>query len=165
VLRPDLSRACLAKAVTFVTRVALGCVFLTSSLPKLRQPYDFLSNVYEYELVGPTVGVFVAMVFPWLELILGIFLLGGVFIGGAFLCSALLGGVFVFAQVYALIRGLNIACGCFGSGHMTPVTWGSVLRTSLLLLTAAIGYTLVLMHAPESTDVHSVETGSAVAST
>ena len=37
----------------FVVRLGLGCLFLWSGLPKIRQPYDFLASVYNYELVGP----------------------------------------------------------------------------------------------------------------
>ena len=48
----------------FLARLGIGCMFLWSSLPKIRQPYDFLSSVYSYELVGPKLGMFVAMTLP-----------------------------------------------------------------------------------------------------
>ncbi len=70
-----------------VARLALGCLFIYGSLPKIRQPYDFLSNVYGYELVGPKLGMLIAMVLPWLELFTGICLVGGIFISGALLAS------------------------------------------------------------------------------
>ena len=47
-----------------VVRLGLGCMFLYGSLHKIRQPYDFLSSVYYYELVGPRLGLLVAMVLP-----------------------------------------------------------------------------------------------------
>ncbi|MFH1616423.1 MAG: MauE/DoxX family redox-associated membrane protein [Planctomycetota bacterium] len=59
----------------YFVRVAIGCMFIYSSLPKIRQPYDFLASVYSYELVGPKVGMFVAMTLPFLELIVGICLI------------------------------------------------------------------------------------------
>jgi hypothetical protein len=42
----------------------LGFMLLWSSLPKIRQPYDFLGSVYGYELVGAKLGIFVAMTIP-----------------------------------------------------------------------------------------------------
>lgn len=39
-----------------VVRLGLGVMFIASSLPKIRLPYAFLSDVYGYELVGPKMG-------------------------------------------------------------------------------------------------------------
>ncbi|UCG49519.1 MAG: hypothetical protein JSU94_06995, partial [Phycisphaerales bacterium] len=46
-------------AFIILVRLALGCLFIWSSLPKIRQPYDFLSSIYDYEIVGPRLGLFV----------------------------------------------------------------------------------------------------------
>ncbi|MHC4739886.1 MAG: MauE/DoxX family redox-associated membrane protein [Planctomycetota bacterium] len=62
----------------------------------MRQPYDFLSSVYSYELVGPRLGMFVVMILPGLELLVGICLVGGIFIGGALLTSAAMAAMFTF---------------------------------------------------------------------
>ena len=125
-------------------RLGLGCVFLWSSLGKLYQSFDFLSNIYEYELVGPKVGMLAAMVVPWLELILGICLLGGVFLGGALLATIGLCTLFVFIQVSALSRGLAISCGCFSSSDSDLITYGTVIRTGLFLLASLSVYTWLM---------------------
>lgn len=57
--------------LALVARLALGCIFIAGSIAKLRQPYDFLGSVYNYELVGPGLGAVVAIVLPWLELFVG----------------------------------------------------------------------------------------------
>jgi len=54
----------LAASFALVVRIGLGCMFLYSSLPKIRQPYDFLASVYKYELVSPKLGLLIAMVPP-----------------------------------------------------------------------------------------------------
>jgi len=48
-----------------------GALFLWSGLNKVARPYDFLMDVYRYELVNAQVGLLVAMALPWLEVILG----------------------------------------------------------------------------------------------
>ena len=54
-----------------------------------------------------------AIILPWLELFLGIFLVLGVCLpGAALLCNLLLVAFFV-ALVFNLARGLDIHCGCF----------------------------------------------------
>lgn len=75
------SNMVLAGFVT-VVRLGMGAMFIASSLPKICQPYDFLSSVYHYELVGPQLGLLVAMTLPWLELLVGICLVGGIWTGG-----------------------------------------------------------------------------------
>lgn len=136
-----------------VVRVVLGCVLLWSSLYKIRQPYDFLANVYDYELVGPKLGMFLAMVLPWLELGVGICLIGGVFVGGAMLITVVLMGVFTVAHASAIARGLTIVCGCFKAQGPGIVSYSTLLRNVLLLL-GAFGACSVflLMRSPERSE-------------
>ncbi len=136
--KPSTQR--IAQAVVLLMRLALGATFLLSSLPKLRQPYDFLSNVYAYELLGPELGLVVAMVLPWLELCLAICLLGGILDGAALLASILLAGLFTAVQASALYRGLDISCGCFEAVEHGRVSYATLKRTSSFLLAASMAY-------------------------
>lgn len=133
-----------AAGFLFVVRLILGAVLLWAALGKIREPYDFLSSVYDYALVGPDLGMLVAMVLPWLELLLGICLLGGLFVGGALLSSAALGVVFVFVQASAMSRGLDIACGCFSGltsvASQETISYATILRAGLMLAAALLGY-------------------------
>ncbi len=122
-----------------IVRLAIGCMFIWGSLPKIRQPYDFLSDVYSYELVGPKLGMLVAMTLPWLELFVGICLVGGIFIGGALLVSAAMGTMFAFVLSSVIYRGLEITCGCFGTGSDLVGYW-TVIRALLILLFSLIAY-------------------------
>ena len=123
-----------------VVRLALGCLFIYGSLPKIRQPYDFLSSVYSYELVGPKLGMFVAMTLPWLEILVGICLIGGVFISGAFLVSAGMATMFAFVIGSALYHGLEISCGCFGASSTEIVNYSTLIRACVILLFSVVGY-------------------------
>lgn len=121
-------------------RVALGCIFLASSLPKLRQPYDFLGDVYKYQLTGPALSRFVAMTLPFIELALGVCLLGGLILGGCFALSGLLSVMFAVAQGSALARNLPIACGCFGSlSSSETIGYASLIRVGVMLLASLTG--------------------------
>lgn len=130
-----------ASIVLFLARVVLGCVFAWSSIGKIYQPYDFLVNVYDYDLVGPQAGLVVAVVLPWFELCVGIGLLGGVCIGGSLLLGALMGGMFVLAQASVISRSLVIDCGCFGglTGEET-VGYGTLFRSVAFSAIALAGY-------------------------
>ena len=131
-------------AAMTVSRLSLGVVYLYASVQKTHQPFDFLSQVYDYQLVGPTEGMAVAIVLPWIEVALAICLLSGLVLGGALLCSILLGGLFVFVQVSVLVRGLDISCGCFSAASReTVVSYLTLVNTIgvfLLSLGTYVGY-------------------------
>lgn len=123
-----------------VVRLGLGCMFLYSSLPKIRQPYDFLSNVYNFELVGPKLGLLTAMTLPWVELLVGICLIGGIFVSGALLVSIAMGAMFSFVIGSALYRGLNISCGCFSSSSIEQIGYTTLIRACVIMLLSMAAY-------------------------
>jgi hypothetical protein len=150
-----------------VTSLGFGVLLLASGGIKLGQPYEFLSSVYQYELVGPVPGLVIAAVLPVFELVLGIVLISGRLRRGALLGVMLLMALFTFVQASALSRGLLVSCGCFG-GHSGGaeleaassgglVTRWTAMRTWLLFLLSAAAYILASRSAkdagPQSSDV------------
>lgn len=133
-----------------LVRIGLGCMFLWSSLPKIRQPYDFLSDVYSYELVGPKLGMLVAMTLPWMELLVGICLVGGIFVGGALLASVGLGATFTFVIASALYRGLEISCGCFSSSAGDQISYLTLVRAIVILLLSLGAWLAVVLLGPRA---------------
>jgi uncharacterized membrane protein YphA (DoxX/SURF4 family) len=130
----------LVTGLAIVLRLVIGCIFVASSISKLRQPYDFLASVYGYELVGPKLGVIVAIVLPWLELLAGVCLVGGIFVAGALLASIGMCAMFSFVLASALWRGLEISCGCFNPSSTSVIGYWSLIRAATLLLAAAAAY-------------------------
>jgi len=130
-----------------VVRLTLGAMFISSSLPKIRLPYAFLSDVYGYELVGPKMGVLVAMTMPWLELFVGVCLVGGVFVGGALLASIAMGAMFTFVLASALYRRLDISCGCFSSGG-GKISYVTLIRAIVITALSAAAYGGTILLAP-----------------
>ncbi len=120
-------------------RLILGCVFLFSSIEKFQQPYNFLFAVYDYEIVGPSFGLVVAFIVPWVELILGLCLLFGIFRYGAFLLSITLLSIFLFVISWALLHDLKIQCGCLGRAGSLINRW-DLVRVIFLLAVAIIGF-------------------------
>ena len=131
-----------------VMRLGVGCLFLCSSLPKIRQPYDFLSSVYNYELVGPKLGVLVAMTLPWAELLVGICLVGGIFVSGALLVSMGMAAMFTFVLASALYRGLDISCGCFSASGGGIISYSTLIRACAILLASITAYICAVMLRP-----------------
>ncbi|MCL5271631.1 MAG: DoxX family membrane protein [bacterium] len=132
-----ISRPRLAAGFILAVRLALGVVFVYSGFVKIIRPYDFLAGVYAYELTGPAVGLAVAVVLPWFELLLGLALLAGLFPPAALLGAVALGGLFLFVQGSAVWNDLKINCGCFGTDAEHIVGQTTLLRTFGITLAAA----------------------------
>lgn len=122
-------------------RIIIGSIFLISSLGKLLSPYqNFLYAIQAYQLLPSWIEVLVAQIFPWIELLVGSFVLLGMWTSWALRGALILFGIFVVVLGQALIRGLPLEdCGCFGGWiHLKPQTIiimdsASLLLTSLLL--------------------------------
>jgi len=129
-------------------RLALGGLLLFAGVSKLRDPAGFSQEIANYQLM-PELAPYVAVTLPAIELL----------VGGALLFSpwrwrqagavsaALLLGVFLVAVGSAVARGLDITCGCFGTGT-SPVSWWTVLRNLGLVAAAVL---LLRLDRPKST--------------
>jgi uncharacterized membrane protein YphA (DoxX/SURF4 family) len=96
-------------------RVALGVVFIAASLDKIQNPENFASNIANYRLMPYQLINLVAVTLPWLEVVTGSFLVTGIWIrANALIASAML-AVFSTAILQALLRNLDISCGCFST--------------------------------------------------
>jgi uncharacterized membrane protein YphA (DoxX/SURF4 family) len=137
------------EAFMYITRVCIGCMFIYSSLPKIRQPYDFLSSLYSYELAGPKLGMLIAMTLPWLELLVGICLVGGIFIGGSLLVSMAMAAMFTYVLGSALLNDLDITCGCFGAGATDIVNYSTLIRAIIMLIASFLAYICVILLPPQ----------------
>ena len=108
-----------ARFSPLAARLILGGVFIYASLDKIIHPAAFAEAVYNYQILPDTLITLTAMILPWLELTLGIFLVLGLWLPGATLLINLLLVTFFGALVFNLARGLDINCGCFSTSQAT----------------------------------------------
>ena len=118
-------------------RVALGALFLYAGARKALEPGAFLQSIENYQILPHTAAVATAFFLPYLEIFCGTALALKRLHAGAL---ALLGGLmclFIAALLAAWMRGLDIACGCFGEGD-GKAHYGLALTRDLAIL-AALG--------------------------
>ncbi len=94
-------------------RAALGAVFIVASLDKIGSPAAFAQNIANYRLLPYQAIDALAIVLPWLEMVVGVLLLVGWWTRAAVLIVNALLLVFIVAISQAMARGLDISCGCF----------------------------------------------------
>lgn len=97
----------------------LGAVFLVAALPKLADPPGFAEALHAYRLLPEALLAPVALVMPWLELLLALALLTGLSRRSAALIASTLLLVFMGALALNLARGNPVDCGCFGTHTAT----------------------------------------------
>jgi uncharacterized membrane protein YphA (DoxX/SURF4 family) len=96
-------------------RIGLGVVFIAASLDKIQNPQYFADNianyrVMPYQLINP-----IAVTLPWVEFVTGSLLVMGIWIrANALILSGML-VLFSLAILQALLRNLDISCGCFST--------------------------------------------------
>lgn len=129
-------------------RIALGIGFLWAGLSKISEPSNFSSLIENYEILSPAASRMTALLLPRLELLIGACLVLGLFTRAAALCASVLSFGFASAVGSALYRGLQIDCGCFGSG--SAVSWTHVWLDLAILL--ASGWLLLRSPGPISLD-------------
>lgn len=120
-------------------RLILGAVFVYASIDKILHPADFAKAVYNYQILPDFLINLTAIILPWLELVLGLFLITGVFREGCVGIVTVLLLVFLGAMIFNLARGLDIHCGCFSvstDGISNASTAWYVFRDGLFLLPA-----------------------------
>ena len=99
--------------VILLSRFILGIIFIYASIDKIIDPISFSSTIGNYHISPYSLNNLAALVIPWVELIIGVFLILGIFMSGSSFIAILLLLFFIFILTQALFRGINVNCGCF----------------------------------------------------
>ncbi|MFQ6109337.1 MAG: MauE/DoxX family redox-associated membrane protein [Candidatus Aminicenantales bacterium] len=95
-------------------RLTAGGVFIWAGLLKILDPLGFAQDIANYRMFPQGVSFFLALILPWIEVLCGVFLIFGILRqASAFLLSLLLVS-FLLLIASAIMRGIDIDCGCFG---------------------------------------------------
>ena len=101
--------------LSFLFRLILGFVFIYASYDKILDPISFSKNINNFHISPLALQNLAALIIPWIELIIGIFLIIGVFLEGSINLIISLLMFFIFILLQAIIRGIDVHCGCFSS--------------------------------------------------
>lgn len=130
-----MSRRIRVEYVWFAIRVAVGVIFCYAAFYKIVQPGAFAQQIYNYRLLPWWAVNPLAITLPWLQMFCGLLLIFNRWADGAGALVVLMMIVFQAALASALIRGLNVSCGCFKSGG-SPATWMTFGRDFAIFLLA-----------------------------
>tara|TARA_B100000214_G_scaffold357315_1_gene316740 strand:- start:101 stop:544 length:444 start_codon:yes stop_codon:yes gene_type:complete len=118
--------------IILIMRILIGSVFIYASYDKILEPGQFARNISNYHIVPFGLENTVAIILPWLELIIGLGIIFGLFINANVMISGGLLIVFISMIIQAILRGFNIDCGC-GLKEGEMVGWSKVIENTLFL--------------------------------
>ena len=137
-------------AVYWTVSIGLGAVFIYASLDKIAHPLDFARIVYRYRLAGPSAALGVvpanafAVVLPWLEAVVGVLLVTGLWRREAAAIAAALLVMFLIAVGYVMWQGIDVEhCGCFTVGGEGRGAGWTLIAGDFGLLAASLYVLLV----------------------
>ena len=96
-----------------LSRIILGIIFIYASIDKIANPAEFSNAIDNYHFSPYYLNNLAALIIPWIELVVGLCLLLGIYLRGASFISIILLIFFIILISQALFRGININCGCF----------------------------------------------------
>jgi putative oxidoreductase len=128
----------MATIAALILRIGVGALLVVAGLLKLKAPGAFATEIANYQLT-PALAPYLAVALPVVEVVTGVALAVGprAWRRAAALVALVLFGMFELAVAAAYLRGINIDCGCFGTGG-GPITILTVLRNALLIAASAI---------------------------
>lgn len=131
-----------SRKVYFVLRLVLGGLFVYAGILKLMDTTAFAVSIDGYGLVTWRMAKLLSTVLPAVEILTGVALVFDVKGSLGAIVAQLL--VFIAVLSYAVYMGLDVDCGCFGSGESTSGhsagLWPTIIRDLLMLAACLLMY-------------------------
>jgi uncharacterized membrane protein YphA (DoxX/SURF4 family) len=116
-------------------RLLLAGIFLAAGYLKLREPWlQFAVSLNSLKILPDNLLEPVSRILPWCEVALGIWILSGIWLRWSAALASLMLAVFFSVLVRSYAMGLQVDCGCFGSGE--PLGPKTLARDALMLALA-----------------------------
>ncbi len=103
-------------------------------MDKMANPADFAKIIHNYQVLPVQLINLLAIFLPWIELLTGLFLVIGKWEKASALIISTLLVIFILGLSQALIRGLDISCGCFSvKPSSTSEVWLRIIEDIVML--------------------------------
>jgi uncharacterized membrane protein YphA (DoxX/SURF4 family) len=110
------STATIKDWVGFAFRLVLGVVLLIAGGLKITELDQSARAVKAYRLFDPAIAELIGYALPPLEILIGLFLVVGLFVRIAAFAAGGLMVVFIIGIASVWVRDISIQCGCFNAG-------------------------------------------------
>jgi putative oxidoreductase len=127
--------------LVFGIAIVVAAVFIYAGLDKIRDPLHFADSINGFAILPHAVIDTLALGLPLYEIACAALILSPPTRRVGSLALMLVSSMFFFALLSALLRGLTLDCGCFGTGVPSrPRMWAELALDMLLVGGAAVVY-------------------------
>ncbi len=135
-------------------RLILGGLLIYASIDKMANAPDFLKIIHNYKVLPVQLENPLAIFLPWLEFLTGLFIVIGKWTKSAWLIYSTMLVVFIIALSQALLRGLDISCGCFSvAPSSTSTVWLRIVEDIVMVFFSVNFYRYAKDGAPEEVEL------------
>jgi uncharacterized membrane protein YphA (DoxX/SURF4 family)/thiol-disulfide isomerase/thioredoxin len=105
-------------SLPFISRLILGSIFIYAGLYKIINPYSFEKTLYAYNFLSNSFTGFIALIFPWAQLILGALLVSG------YLARYVASTISILLLIFIIMNILSVSKGnCQGCGFLSELVF------------------------------------------
>jgi putative oxidoreductase len=127
--------------VVLAASIAMAAIFIYAGIDKIRDPLSFADSVAGFAILPAVLINLLALGLPPFEIASGLLMLGPWTRRVGALAVAVLSVMFFAALASALLRGLTLDCGCFGTGAPSrPRMWLELALDAVLFSAAVFVY-------------------------
>jgi uncharacterized membrane protein YphA (DoxX/SURF4 family) len=125
------------ETAVLVVRVLLGGLLLAAGVLKLGHPTELAATIATFRLLPAAIVGPLALALPYIELLLGAYLVAGLFTRVVATIAAIQFFCYAGAIASAVVRHIAANCGCFGPNDSSAADWPHVLF-DLVLVAASL---------------------------
>lgn len=118
-------------------RLLLGALLVATGALKVGHAAELASAIAGFRLLAPDVTAVLALVLPYLEILIGGYLIVGLFTRTTAIVAAAQFVLYAGAIASAVVRHIPANCGCFGPHDTATAEWPHVAFDLALALVAA----------------------------
>jgi putative oxidoreductase len=131
--------------IVITVALAIAVIFVYAGIDKIRDPLQFADSIYAFAILPAVFVNLLAMGLPVFEIASGLLIFAPWSRRIGALAVAVTSLIFFLALLSALLRGLTLDCGCFGSGTPSrPRMWMELGLDAVLFSSSLFIYLRVL---------------------
>jgi uncharacterized membrane protein YphA (DoxX/SURF4 family) len=127
--------------VVLVARIAIGGLLVYAGALKIGHAAELASAISGFALLPPAIVGPLALALPYVELLIGFYLIAGLFVRVAAIVACVQFVLYAAAIASAVLRHIPASCGCFGPHDTATADWPHVaFDLALAVASAFIAY-------------------------
>lgn len=122
------------KYILWAARFFIGYIFILAGIEKIADPTGFSDSIENYQFLPNMFINFFAIAFPWIEVVSGILIIFNKYVKeNSFIFISMM-TAFTIMILIAVLRGLDIDCGCFGTNNSQEVGFVKIIENLGLII-------------------------------